>query len=105
MESCPDDRVVPFPLPAARRREEPDRLARALERMDAAVAAERAAVAEWRGALGRLQASTGRLSRSFTDYSSALTGLAGHVERLNRQSRALAVTAARLEAASGTAPR
>jgi hypothetical protein len=60
-----------------------DRLARALESLNAAMAEQKAALASWREALGALQASTGGLGQSLQRYQASLGTLGGQVNALH----------------------
>ena len=76
--------IIPFPVRLKPAEPEPkDRLARALESLNAAMAEQKAALAAWRGALDALQTSTGGLGESLQRYQSSLGTLAGNVEALH----------------------
>jgi hypothetical protein len=80
----PTTNVIPFPVRSKPAEPEPkDRLARALESLNAAMAEQKAALAAWRGALGALQTSTSGLGESLQRYQSSLGTLAGNVEALH----------------------
>ncbi len=66
-----------------------DRLMRALESLNAALAGQRAALAAWRGALGELKTTTSGLSESLKRYQSSLGSLSGSVSSLNDKARSL----------------
>jgi phage-related tail protein len=59
-----------------------DRLARALESLNAAMAEQKAALAKWREALGALQTSTSGLGESLQRYQTNLGTLSGNVNAL-----------------------
>jgi hypothetical protein len=76
--------IIPFPRPAA-----PDRLARALSGLTAALDTQRQAVAAWQATLAELRGVTGGLEKSLAQYDAALGGLAARVDGVNRQARTL----------------
>jgi chromosome segregation ATPase len=75
--------IIPFPVRAQPKEEEPtDRLARALESLNSAMAEQKAALAAWRAALGALQTSTSGLGESLQRYQASLGTLTGNVDAL-----------------------
>jgi ABC-type transporter Mla subunit MlaD len=66
-----------------------DRLARALESLNAALAEQRTALAAWRGALGELKATTTGLGDSLQTYQANLRSLGDSVSSLNAKARSL----------------
>ena len=82
--------IIPFP---ARPKPVPptpeDRLARALESLNAAMADQRTAVAAWREVLGELKATTTNLDESLQRYRSNLRSLGTSVSSLHAKARAL----------------
>src|ERR1700679_1558994 len=87
-ELLPTADIIPFPV-RSRSAQPEDRLARALESLNAAMAEQKAALAAWRGALGALQASTGGLGDSLQRYHSSLGTLSGNVDALRDKAVAL----------------
>jgi hypothetical protein len=80
------------PKPAAVRVGVPaphERLARALESLNAALTEQRAAMAAWRGALGELRATTAGLRGSLQTYQSNLNALSGGLSSLRAKARSL----------------
>jgi hypothetical protein len=76
--------IIPFPTRSKPGDPHPgDRLARALESLNTAMAEQKAAVAAWREALGALQASTGGLGESLQRYQTSLGTLGGNVNALH----------------------
>jgi hypothetical protein len=77
--------IILFPVrvrPAETQPEETqpaDRLARALESLNAAMAEQKVALAAWRAALGALQTSTSGLGESLQRYQISLGTLSGNV--------------------------
>jgi hypothetical protein len=85
----PTAEIIPFPL---RPRAEPrpdDRLAKALQSLNAALADQRVALAEWRAALGDLKDTTKGLGDSLQRYRTNLGTLGKSVSALNGQARSL----------------
>jgi hypothetical protein len=81
--------IIPFPpRPKVEPRPE-DRLARALESLNAALAEQRVALAAWRGALGQLKETTTGLGESLQRYHTSLGSLGGGVATLHDQARSL----------------
>jgi ABC-type transporter Mla subunit MlaD len=70
-----------------------DRLRRALQDLDAAVAGQRTAVAAWRSALAELGTVMGGLGDSMQRYRENLDTLGGRVARLHAQAVQLERTA------------
>jgi ABC-type transporter Mla subunit MlaD len=87
--------IIAFPVrpkPAAMRVAEPqpqDRLARALESLNAALAEQRVALAAWRSALGELKATTTGLGDNLQTYQANLRSLGDSVSSLNAKARSL----------------
>jgi ABC-type transporter Mla subunit MlaD len=87
--------VIPFPL----RRRAPtnidgqERLRRALEDLDDALAGQRAAIVAWRSALGELGDVVSGLGANLRRYRGSLDTLATRVEGLHRQAVQLERTA------------
>jgi hypothetical protein len=87
--TLPSAEIIPFPVrlqPETMGPEEirpEDRLARALESLNAALLEQKAALAAWRGALGALQASTSGLGDSLQRYQANLRALGGQVAVLH----------------------
>jgi glycine/D-amino acid oxidase-like deaminating enzyme len=82
--------IIPFPVrpkPVAPKPEE--RLTRALESLNAAMADQRAAVAAWRDVLGQLKATTANLDDSLQRYRSNLRSLGTSVSALHAKARSL----------------
>ena len=82
--------IVPFPVrskPAAPGPEE--RLAKALDSLNAAMADQRAAVAAWRSVLGELKATTTGLDESLTRYRGNLRALSTSVSSLRAKAKSL----------------
>ncbi len=93
--ALPTAEIIPFPVrtqpmeppPAAMPPE--DRLERALESLNAAMAEQKVALAAWRGALGALQASTSGLGESLQRYQTSLGTLSGNVDALREKAVSL----------------
>ena len=68
---------------------EQQRLARALETLNGAIATQRAAMAQWRAALGELKTTTAGLGESLTRYQSSLASLSAGVSSLRTQASTL----------------
>jgi hypothetical protein len=86
----PTAEIIPYPTrvrPPAPRPE--DRLARALEGLNAAMEEQKAAVATWRGALGDLRTTTAGLGESLRRYSGGLASLGDDMAALQAKARAL----------------
>ena len=92
--------VIPFPkrsAPATRRVPmiaagqpgEQDRLARALDSLNAALADQRAALKVWRSAMGELKDSTAALEDSLQRYRGNLRALSSSVTSLREKARSL----------------
>jgi hypothetical protein len=86
--------IIPFPvrkMPAASLVQSPDqeRLARALESLNTALADQKAALASWRGVLGELKATTSGLDESLRRYRSSLTSLGTSVSSLRDKAKTL----------------
>jgi cytochrome c-type biogenesis protein CcmH/NrfG len=86
----PTATIIPFPVrpkpeaPAAQ-----ERLARALESLNAALADQKVAVAAWRDVLGELKATTAGLDDSLQTYRASLRTLGTSVSALRSKARAL----------------
>jgi len=65
------------------------RLARALESLNAAMAAQRDAMAQWRASLAELKTSTTGLGQSLMRYRTNLDALGKDVAALHRQAKTL----------------
>jgi chromosome segregation ATPase len=98
----PTATVIPFPprqaaAPATRQipllattpRSEQERLARALESLNAALAEQRAALKNWRGAMSELKASTLALEDGLQRYRGNLRSLSNSVTTLHQKARSL----------------
>ncbi len=91
--------IIPFPTrqvaplvetPVAPPVETPhERLARALAKLNAALAEQRVAVAAWRGALGELKTTAAGLGESVQRYQRSLGALGDGVAALNTRATAL----------------
>ncbi len=94
--------VIPFPkrtppTPATRRiplvtaspSQEQDRLKRALDSLNAALAEQRVALKAWRGAMGELKESTAALEDSLQRYRGNLRSLSSSVSSLREKARSL----------------
>jgi chromosome segregation ATPase len=82
--------IIPFPTrqkPAAPDPQE--RLARALESLNAALADQKTAIAAWRDVLGELKSSTASLDDSLQHYRSNLRTLGSSVSALRAKARSL----------------
>jgi multidrug resistance efflux pump len=86
--------ILPFPP----KRPQPDRLAAALARLDAALAEQRQAVGNWCAAIADLRAGMERLGASTELLQTRLGGLAADVGRLNREARRTVTLAERMGA-------
>ena len=88
-------RIIPFPVRrnAASLAEGQERLRRALEGLDSAIAGQRVAVAAWRKALGELGTVVSGLGQSLHSYRGNLDALGERVAGLNSQARKLEQTA------------
>lgn len=99
--------IIPFPqLGAAPDREDgQERLRRALEGLDAALAGQRTAIEEWRGALSELSKVVSGLGGSLRRYRANLDTLATRVGGLHMQAVQLERTAsAALAVSPGSLP-
>lgn len=82
--------IIPFPV-----RPKPDapapqeRLARALDSLNAALADQKVAIAAWREVLGELKATTTGLDESLQRYRSTLRTLGNSVSSLRAKARTL----------------
>jgi chromosome segregation ATPase len=102
----PSATVIPFPqrpaTPATRHiplvgatprseqaRSEQDRLTRALESLNEALAEQRAALKAWRGAMTELKASTTALENGLQRYRGNLRSLSNSVTTLHKKARSL----------------
>jgi hypothetical protein len=95
--------VIPFPV---RPKPEPpspqERLSRALESLNAALADQKVAVAAWRDVLGELKATTAGLDDSLQHYRVTLRTLGTSVSSLRAKTRALEQWADGMVAAAAT---
>jgi chromosome segregation ATPase len=88
----PTAAIIPFPArpkpsePAPRHIAD-DRLAKALESLNAAMSDQRAAVAAWRAVLGELKATTSGLDQSLQRYRTNLRALSTSVSSLHAKAR------------------
>jgi hypothetical protein len=93
--TLPMAEIIPFPVRARPAEIQPeemlpaDRLARALNSLNAALAEQKAALAAWRGALGALQASTSGLGESLQRYQTSLGTLSRNVNALREKAVSL----------------
>jgi ABC-type transporter Mla subunit MlaD len=78
-----------IPLIAAPPRSEQERLSRALESLNAALAEQRAALKAWRGAMSELKASTTALEDGLQRYRGNLRSLSNSVTTLHQKARSL----------------
>ncbi len=81
--------VAAHPAPVAQPTDVQQRLARALEMLNAAMAEQRSAMAQWRNALGALKTSTTGLGDSLQRYQANLTSLSQGVSALRTQAKSL----------------
>ena len=87
--------IIPFPSrrPAPTTDDGQERLRRALEGLDEALAGQRAAFAAWRGALGELSTVVSGLGDSMQRYCGSLDALGTSVAGLHAQAEQLEQTA------------
>ena len=86
----PTAAIIPFPMPAKAEVPRPeDRLSRALQALNDALAEQQAALTAWRSALGDLKTSTASLDGSLQRYRNNLGSLSTSVSSLQTQARAL----------------
>ena len=85
MSTDPTAEIIPFPSPSV-----PDRLTRALARLEEALAAQHDAVSNWRGKLETLRGSVGRIESSLHHYGNELASVQGSVTRLRETSERMA---------------
>jgi chromosome segregation ATPase len=78
-----------IPLLAASPRSEQERLTRALESLNAALAEQRNALKAWRGAMAELKASTTALEEGLQRYRGNLRSLSNSVTSLHQKARSL----------------
>ncbi len=99
--------IIPFPPPRARvvPGEGEERLRRALQALDEALARQRRAVAAWRGALGELSGVASGLGHSLRHYRAGLDALVGRIDGLHAQAVRLERTADAALAISRGSPR
>src|ERR1700749_1428331 len=84
--SVPTAEIIPFPVRAKAADPQPDdRLARALESLNTALAEQKAALATWREALGALKTTTTGLGGSLQRYHTSLGTLNDQVAALHHQ--------------------
>jgi hypothetical protein len=82
--------IIPFPArPKAPSPTSPDRLARALDSLNAALADQKTAVAAWRLVLGELKSTTSGLDDSLRCYRKTLWTLDTSVAALRAKARSL----------------
>ena len=85
MPTDPTADIIPFPVAAV-----PDRLTRALTRLEDALALQQEAVANWRLRLELLRGSVSRLENSLHCYENDLDSLQDALVLLRRESERLA---------------
>ena len=85
----PTAEIIPFPSRPKPEPQPDERLSRALESLNAALAEQRVAVAAWRGALEELRASTTGLGESLQKYRTNLGALSGSVAALQANAQSL----------------
>ncbi|HEY4174832.1 MAG TPA: hypothetical protein VGM42_17525 [Rhodopila sp.] len=91
VEAVPQTATI-IPFPARPKPEAPapqERLARALESLNAALADQKGAVAAWRDVLGELKTTTAGLDESLQHYRASLRTLGTSVSSLRSKARAL----------------
>ncbi|WP_158930355.1 hypothetical protein [Acidisphaera sp. S103] len=91
VEAVPPTATI-IPFPARPKPEAPapqERLARALESLNAALADQKVAVAAWRDVLGELKATTAGLDDSLQHYRATLRTLGTSVSALRSRARSL----------------
>jgi hypothetical protein len=81
--------IIPFPSRPKVQARPDERLSKALESLNAALAEQRVALAAWRGALGELKETTTGLGESLQRYRTSLGSLSGSVATLHDQARSL----------------
>lgn len=87
--------IIPFPVRPSAQEAPPgepspqDRLARAVESLNKAMADQRQAVAAWREVLAELKASTTKLDESLRGYRSNLRTLGNSVSALHSKARSM----------------
>ena len=82
--------IIPFPTRQKPTAPDPqERLVRALESLNAALADQKIAIAAWRDVLGELKASTNSLDDSLQHYRSNLRTLGTSVSALRAKARSL----------------
>ncbi len=98
----PATRRIPMltngPMVTSGQSQEQERLRRALDSLNAALAEQRAALKAWRGAMGELKESTAALEDSLQRYRGNLRSLSGSVSSLREKARSLEAWADRAEA-------
>jgi septal ring factor EnvC (AmiA/AmiB activator) len=82
-------RPTPAQVPSETVSEPQQRLARALDSLNAAMAAQRDAMAQWRASLAELKTTTSGLGQSLERYRSNLDALGKDVASLHRQAKRL----------------
>jgi len=85
--SAPATRLIP--MITAGQSQEPERLRRALDSLNAALADQRAALKIWRSAMGELKESTAALEDSLQRYRGNLRSLSSSVSSLREKARSL----------------
>jgi len=99
----PTATIIPFPVrPKPEAPAPQERLARALESLNAALADQKVAVAAWRDVLGALKATTTGLDESLQHYRASLRTLGTSVSALRSKARALEQWADGVVAAAAT---
>jgi ABC-type transporter Mla subunit MlaD len=82
--------IIPFPArPKPQEQRPEERLVKAMQKLNAALAEQRVAIAGWREALGQLKVTTTGLGESLQRYRSNLGQLSGRVSVLHDQARSL----------------
>jgi septal ring factor EnvC (AmiA/AmiB activator) len=91
IEAAPPTATI-IPFPARRQPDAPtpqERLARALESLNAALADQKEAIAAWRDVLGELKSTTTGLDQSLQQYRTTLRTLGTSVSSLRAKARSL----------------
>jgi cytochrome c-type biogenesis protein CcmH/NrfG len=88
--ALPTATIIPFPArPKPAQPAPQERLARALESLNAALADQKIAIAAWRDVLGELKATTTGLDDSLRHYRTTLRTLGNSVNSLHAKARSL----------------
>jgi septal ring factor EnvC (AmiA/AmiB activator) len=86
----PTATIIPFPArPKPEAPAPQERLARALESLNAALADQKVAIAAWRDVLGELKSTTTGLDQSLQQYRATLRTLGNSVSTLRNKARSL----------------